>query len=260
MNNIEDIKEAAKGIKNIIAIGSGKGGVGKSMVTTNLSIAIAKKGFKTAVLDLDIYGPTIPSFFGIYQRPLVENYKMLPVEKNRIKIMSIGFLIEDFTAVIWRGPMIMSMVKQFFTDVNWGEIDYMFIDLPPGTGDAPLTIAQILPLKGGIIVTTPQKTAALTAVRAYDFFNKLNIPVFGTVINMEYFICNNCKIENHIFTQLAEKLIKEKTDMEVIIKLPFYENFMEEIFPGQVNDIQFNKEAQEKFKILADYIIEKIGK
>lgn len=257
MNLIQEIKEASAGIKNIIAIGSGKGGVGKSTVTTNLAIAFAEKGFKTAVLDVDIYGPTMPSFFGINHRPFIENDKMLPVEKDGIKIMSIGFLIEDFTAVIWRGPMIMGVIKQFFTDVKWGDVDYMFIDLPPGTGDAPLTIAQALPLKGGIIVTTPQKAAALTAARAYDFFKKLNIPVYGAVINMEYFKCAGCGKENHIFTSFAEKFLKEKANVDIIVKLPFYENFMEEVLPGKVNDIKYNKEAYEKFEILSDFIIKK---
>jgi len=255
MNITDEIKNAAKNIKNIIAIGSGKGGVGKSTITSNLAIAISKKGYKTAVLDADVYGPTIPSFFGIYEQPFIMNNKMLPVEKDGIKIMSLGFLVEDFSAVIWRGPMIMGAIKQFFIDVEWGDIDFMLIDLPPGTGDAPLTIAQALPLKGGIIVTTPQKASAMIAARAYDFFKKLNVPVIGAIINMATYICPECGKESNLFTPAAENLLKEKTGMKIIGKLPFYYGFMEEEVPGDINNIEKNKIAAEKFNEFADLII-----
>jgi len=255
MNIIEEIKQSAKGIKNIIAIGSGKGGVGKSTVTANLAIAVAKKGYKTAVLDVDIYGPTIPSFFGIYGQPAVLNNKMIPVEKDGIKIMSLGFLIEDFTAVIWRGPMVMTAVKQFFTDVDWGDVDFMFIDLPPGTGDAPLTITQALPLNGGLIVTTPQVVAVKTAARAVDLFRQLKVPVLGVIINMSYITCPKCGEKKNVFASGGSTLLKEKTGLEVIAELPFYEGFMEEVKPGEINNIEINKEASDKFDLIADIII-----
>lgn len=259
MGIIDEIKASVKNIKNIIAIGSGKGGVGKSTVTSNLAIAVSKKGYKTAILDVDIYGPTIPSFFGVYDRPFVVNDKMLPVEKNGIKIMSLGFLIEDFTAVIWRGPLIMGVIKQFFTDVTWDDIDFMFIDLPPGTGDAPLTIAQALPLKGGVIVTTPQIVAVKTAVRASDFFKKLKVPVLGAVVNMSYITCSKCGNKNSIFATDGKILLKEKTGIEIIAELPFYEGFMEELWPGEIRNIEQNKEAFEIFDLLADNVIKRFS-
>ncbi len=257
MNTFNDIKESTKEIKNIIAIGSGKGGVGKSTVTANLAIAISKKGYKTAVLDTDIYGPTIPSFFGISEQPVVLNDKMIPVVKNSIKIMSLGFLVNDFSAVIWRGPLIISAIKQFFVDVDWGEIDYMLIDLPPGTGDAPLTIAQALPLKGGLIVTTPQIVAVKTAVRAVDLFRQLKVPVFGAVMNMSYIVCSKCGEKNNIFASGGSVLLKEKTGLEILVELPFYEGFMEEIRPGEIRNIENNKEASSMFNLLADTIIKR---
>jgi ATP-binding protein involved in chromosome partitioning len=255
MTVIDEIREAAKGIKNIIAVGSGKGGVGKSTVTANLAMAVAKKGYKTAVLDADIYGPTMPSFFGIYQKPFMLGDKMVPPEKNGVKIMSLGFLLEDYTAVIWRGPMIMGAIKQFFADVDWEEVDYMFIDLPPGTGDAPLTIAQSLPLKGGLIVTTPQPAAARTAARAADFFKQLKVPVFGAVLNMSHTVCAHCGKQNTVFSQGGEKLLKDNTGVEVISRLPFYEGFMEEITPCDIRDIGSNKAADAEFSLLADIVL-----
>ncbi len=259
MSVIDEIREAAKGIKNIIAIGSGKGGVGKSTVTANLAMAAAKKGYKTAVLDADVYGPTMPSFFGLYQQPAVLADKMLPPEKGGVKIMSLGFLIEDFTAVIWRGPLIMGMIKQFFTDVEWGEIDFMFIDLPPGTGDAPLTIAQSLPLKGGLIVTTPQTAAAKTAARAVDLFRKLNVPVLGAVVNMSHLVCAHCKKENRIFQDGGEALLRDTAGIEIIARLPVYEGFMEEIIPGKVRNIDNDSAAAEAFEKLASHVIKACG-
>lgn len=259
MSIIDEMREAAKGIKNIIAIGSGKGGVGKSTVTANLAIAIAKKGYKTAILDTDIYGPTIPSFFGVYQQPLILMDKMCPVEKYGVKLMSIGFLVEDYVAVAWRGPLIIGAIKQFFTDVDWGEIDYMFIDLPPGTGDAPLTITQSLPIKGGIIVTTPQIAAVKTAVRAADLFRQLKVPLIGTIINMSYMKCKHCGMENNIFQRNGETLLKDKTGINIIARLPFYEDFMEEIMPGDIKNIDSDKNAREAFEEISEFVIKFCG-
>ncbi|HDT15007.1 MAG TPA: sodium:proton antiporter [Firmicutes bacterium] len=259
MSVIDEIREAAKGIKNIIAVGSGKGGVGKSTVTANLAVAIAKKGHKVAVLDADIYGPTMPSFFGIYQKPIILKDKMIPLEKYGVKLMSLGFLVGDFEAIIWRGPMIMGVLKQFFEDVDWGEVDYMLIDLPPGTGDAPLTIAQSLPLKGGIIVSTPQRAAARTAARAAGLFKQLNVPIFGAVINMEHYICSSCGKENHVFAGSGERILTENAEIEVIAKLPFYEGFMEEILPGEVRNIESDKAAAVAFEQLASQVLKACG-
>ncbi|HRU39134.1 MAG TPA: P-loop NTPase [Candidatus Goldiibacteriota bacterium] len=260
MSIIDEIKEAAKGIKNIIAVGSGKGGVGKSTVAANLAIATARQGYKTAVLDADIYGPTMPSFFGIYQKPLVLKDKMIPPEKYGIKIMSLGLMIDDFEPVIWRGPMIMGMIKQFFTDVDWGDIDYMYIDLPPGTGDAPLTIAQALPLKGAIIVATPQAAAAKTAARAAGLFKQLGTPVLGAVINMAYLKCAHCGRDNAVFSSSGEKTLTENAGLKIIARLPVYGGFMEEITPGEVRNISNDREADEEFSKIAGIVTDEIKK
>ncbi len=259
MNPMEEIRQASQGIKNIIAVASGKGGVGKSTVAANLAIATAKKGFKTAVLDADVYGPTIPSFFGIYDRPFIMKDKMLPVEKHGVHIMSLGFLVEDYAAVMWRGPMIIAMIKQFFTDVEWPEIDYMYIDLPPGTGDAPLTIAQALPLKGAVIVSTPQTAAAKTAARAVDLFKQLKVPVIGGIINMEHAVCPSCGKSSHVFPAGGEKMLSEKTGIEILAKLPFYDGFMDEVTPGDVRNIEADKEAAKAFDAIADRVIKFCG-
>jgi len=255
MSVIDEIRNGAKGIKNIIAVASGKGGVGKSTVTANLAIAFAKMGFKTAVVDADIYGPTIPSFFGIYERPKVENSRIFPVVKYGVKVMSLGLMLDDYSAVIWRGPMIMGALKQFFADVEWGETDIMLIDLPPGTGDAPLTIAQALPLKGALIVSTPQNAAAKTAARAADLFSKMNAPVFGIVENMAYFKCEGCGKETRIFKDSGTKLLERETGLPIIGNLPIYDGLMEEITPGDIRNIESHKEAFAAFNSLAETIL-----
>jgi len=255
MSALDDIRKGSEGIKNIIAVASGKGGVGKSTVTANLAIALAKKGYKTAVVDADIYGPTMPSFFGIFQRPVMEDNKLIPVEKNGVKIMSIGFMLDDYSAVIWRGPMIMGAIKQFIADTNWGDIDIMLIDLPPGTGDAPLTICQALPLKGGLIVSTPQAAAAKTAARAADLFRQMNVPVIGAVLNMSYLICESCGKKNTVFPASGAALLKNEAKLDIIAELPFYDGFMEETVPGEVRHIENDKAAAAAFDGLADKVV-----
>lgn len=185
-----DLQKPIEGIKKIIIVGSGKGGVGKSTVTSNLALAMAKKGFKVGVLDGDLYGPSLPRIFGALNQKLQidDMNKIHPITRYGLKLMSLGFLIKDGDAVIWRGPMLFKALEQFFRDVLWGELDYLFIDLPPGTGDVALTIAQKIPVDGAITVCTPQNLALIDAQKAIDMFEKVNIPLLGMVENMASFI------------------------------------------------------------------------
>jgi len=183
-NNDRPLKE----VKHIIAVASGKGGVGKSTFAVNLALTLAQTGAKVGLIDADLYGPSIPTMFGLVDaKPEVEGKNLVPLEKWGVKLMSIGFLIESDTAVIWRGPMVSSAVKQFINEVEWKELDYLIFDLPPGTGDVQITIAQTIPLTGAIIVTTPQDVAIADVSKAVSMFRKVNVPLLGLVENMSYY-------------------------------------------------------------------------
>lgn len=190
------------GIKKIIAVASGKGGVGKSTVTTNLAVALAGLGLKVGVLDADIYGPSQPALLGIpYKKPqLQENKKFTPPEAFGVACMSMGFLVDISAPLIWRGPMVMGAIQQLLNDTNWGEKDILVVDLPPGTGDAQLTLVQKVPLNGVIIVSTPQDIALLDARKGLNMFRKVNIPILGMIENMSYFICPHCGGQSNIFS------------------------------------------------------------
>ncbi|MBI1805431.1 MAG: iron-sulfur cluster carrier protein ApbC [Ignavibacteria bacterium] len=198
------------GVKNTIAVASGKGGVGKSTVAVNLAVSLAMDGAKVGLLDADIYGPSIPLMMGVNDRPQLVNQKLLPLDAHGVKVMSIGFLVDPMQAVIWRGPMVSGAVKQFMSDVNWGELDYLIFDLPPGTGDIHLTLVQTIPLSGAIVVTTPQDISLADARKAHKMFEKVNVPVLGIIENMSYHICANCGHREEIFsTGGGEKASKE---------------------------------------------------
>ncbi|MEO7718632.1 MAG: iron-sulfur cluster carrier protein ApbC [Capsulimonas sp.] len=202
------------GVKNIVAIASGKGGVGKSTVSANIACALAQMGAKVGLMDADIYGPSIPLIMGVEdEKPITDEKKekLLPIERYGVKIISMGFLQPSGSAVIWRGPMVAKAVQQFLRDVEWGEIDYLIVDLPPGTGDAQLTLAQAIPLSGAVVVMTPQDLAAAVAVKAVAMFRKLDVPILGIVENMSYFLCPTCNSRHHVFShgggeQAAEAL------------------------------------------------------
>jgi ATP-binding protein involved in chromosome partitioning len=188
------------GIDRIIAVGSGKGGVGKSTVSSNLAVALARQGRKVGLLDADIYGPSQPRMMGVNQRPVSPDGKMIiPLHAHGVTVMSIGFMLKEDEAVIWRGPMIMGALQQLITQVVWGELDVLIIDLPPGTGDIQLTLCQRTALTGALIVSTPQDVALLDAKKALDMFQKLGTPVLGLIENMSSYVCPNCGHEAHIF-------------------------------------------------------------
>ncbi|MFW5846133.1 MAG: Mrp/NBP35 family ATP-binding protein [Planctomycetota bacterium] len=186
-------------VGQIIAVASGKGGVGKSTVTVNLACALQSLGAQVGILDADIYGPSIPLMMGCDERPLVDQKKMVPPTNHDIPMMSMGFLVEPGQAMIWRGPMLMGAIKQFITDVRWGTLDYLLLDLPPGTGDVPMTLAQSVPLSGAVIVTTPQSVALLDVDRGIAMFRKLEVPILGVVENMGTYVCPMCQHEEAIF-------------------------------------------------------------
>jgi ATP-binding protein involved in chromosome partitioning len=188
-----------KGVKNTIAVASGKGGVGKSTVAVNLAVALVKEGASVGLIDCDVYGPSIPTMFNINERPKLHDQKLQPLEKYGVKVMSIGFLVDPMQAVIWRGPMASGAVRQFMSDVEWGELDYLVFDLPPGTGDIQLTLVQQIPLTGAVIVTTPQEISLVDARKGLVMFNKVNVPILGIIENMSYFICSHCGQREEIF-------------------------------------------------------------
>ena len=205
------------GIKNIIAIASGKGGVGKSTVATNLALAFAESGLKTGLLDSDIYGPSTHIMMGTNDKPLIdENEKIIPSNAHGIKLISMGMFLDETTPVIWRGPMVMKAIEQFFDDVNWGELDVLVIDLPPGTGDAQLTLVQKVPVSGAIIVTTPQEVALVDARRGLKMFEKVNTPVWGIIENMSYFIAPDTNKRYNIFGENGGVRTAQQLNVELL--------------------------------------------
>jgi len=207
---------------NIIAVASGKGGVGKSMVAANLAVALAKEGAVVALLDADIYGASIPMMMGVAGKSptVTPEKKMIPIDAYGVKVMSIGFLVGPDQAIIWRGPMVGIALKQFIEDVDWGELDYLVVDLPPGTGDAQLTIVQNLAVTAGIIVTTPQKIAYSVAAKGARLFEKLNVPVLGIIENMSYFICPECGNEADIFGRGGGKNTAKRLGVPFLGEIP----------------------------------------
>ncbi len=209
------------GIRSIIAVASGKGGVGKSTVTTNLSLALAQLGLKVGVLDADIYGPSQPMMMGVEGRPeSADGQTMEPLENYGVQVISIGFLIDRDEAMIWRGPMVQSALQQMLRDVDWGELDVLVVDMPPGTGDAQLTMAQQVPLSGAVIVSTPQDIALLDARKGLNMFRKVDVPVLGIIENMSVFVCPNCGHESHIFSHGGARREAEKLGMEFLGEIP----------------------------------------
>ena len=215
----EDLKPLPS-IANIICVGSGKGGVGKSTTAVNLALALQREGARVGLLDADIYGPSIPSMLGVKGQPSTDGEKIIPKEAHGLKVMSIGFLVEEDTAMIWRGPMVTSALQQLLGDTLWGPLDYLVIDLPPGTGDIQLTLAQRIPVAGAVIVTTPQDIALLDARRAVHMFRKVDVPILGVVENMSTHICTKCGHEEAIFGHGGGEQMARDFEIPLLGRLP----------------------------------------
>ncbi len=253
-SNRKDAGLVLPNVKNVIAVASGKGGVGKSTVSTNLALALAAQGAKVGIMDADIYGPSIPIMFGIQgERPMMRNIgekgMIEPIERFGVKVMSIGLLVDEKQAVIWRGPMATSAIRQFINDVYWDELDYLILDLPPGTGDIHLTLAQTVPITGAVVVTTPQHVALADAKKAMMMFKQgqINIPVLGVIENMAYFTPNELP-ENkyYIFGKDGGKQLAEQFEVPFLGEVPIVQSIREggdRGFPAVLNDEPVSKKA-----------------
>ena len=219
--NFEQAK-VLPGVRNVIAVASGKGGVGKSTVTANLALALAKTGAKVGLLDCDIYGPSMPIMFGVQgkQPQVTPEQKILPLDVQGIRLMSIGFLTGENTPIIWRGPMVHQILQQFLTRVEWGELDYLVLDLPPGTGDAQLTLTQSAALTGAVIITTPQEVSLIDARKGLQMFQKVNVPVLGLIENMSYFACPDCGKVVHIFRKGGGEKMSAELGVPLLGEIP----------------------------------------
>jgi len=224
----------APGVRYIVAVASGKGGVGKSTTAVNLALALAAAGHSVGLLDADIYGPSQPRMMGISGRPTSPDGKILePMENYGIKVMSMGFLVDEETPMIWRGPMVMSALQQMLRDVNWGALDVMIVDMPPGTGDAQLTMAQQVPLAGAVIVSTPQDIALLDARKGLNMFRKVDVPVLGIIENMSYFLCPACGHQSDIFGHGGARSEAERLGVEFLGEIPLHLDIRETSDGGQ---------------------------
>ncbi len=244
------------GVKQCIAIASGKGGVGKSTVTVNLAIALSELGATVGILDADVYGPSVPLMMGVSsERPLTRDAKIIPIERFGVRMMSIGFLLEDGQAVLWRGPMVAGTVKQLLEDVHWGELDYLLVDLPPGTGDAPMSLAQLAPLTGVVLVTTPHNVAANIAGKAAQLFRRLNVQVMGVVENMATFVCPTCGTSSRVFSGMSGAELAAVLDTEYLGSIPLDSQVSVSSDDGLPSLIAYPEGAQaEAFKEIAKQI------
>jgi ATP-binding protein involved in chromosome partitioning len=221
--NARSAQAPVPGVKNVVAVGAGKGGVGKTTLAVNLAAALSARGSRVGMIDGDIYGPNVPIMLGLQGQLAAEGEKMVPVERFGIKAVSMGFLMDNESPVIWRGPMLHSVIRQFFHDVIWGELDYLLIDMPPGTGDVALSLSQTVPVAGAIVVTTPQEVSLADSRRAVRMYQKLNIPVLGLVENMSYFACPNCQHETDVFGRGGGERTAQAMGVPFIGRIPIYQ-------------------------------------
>jgi ATP-binding protein involved in chromosome partitioning len=220
-------RQPLQGVKNVIAVGAGKGGVGKTTVAVNLAIALAKCGGKVGVIDGDIYGPNVPMMLGMKGQLVTDGQKIVPAEKYGLQVISMGFLTQDDAPIIWRGPMLHGALQQFFREVRWVDLDYLVVDLPPGTGDVALSLSQTVPVAGAIVVTTPQQVSLADSRRAMAMYKKLNIPPLGIVENMSYFVCPNCSHEADIFGHGGGEKMAIDLGVPFLGRIPIYQPIRE---------------------------------
>jgi ATP-binding protein involved in chromosome partitioning len=220
-------RAALPGVRNVIAVGAGKGGVGKTTVAVNLAIALAQCGSRVGMIDADIYGPNVPIMLGIKTQLTTDGQKIVPAEKYGLQVISMGFLTSDDAPIIWRGPMLHGALQQFFREVRWKELDYLVVDLPPGTGDISLSLSQTVPVAGAIVVTTPQQVSLADSRRAIAMYRKLNIPTLGIIENMSYYVCPNCSHEAHIFGGGGGEAMAAEFDVPFLGRIPIYQPIRE---------------------------------
>jgi ATP-binding protein involved in chromosome partitioning len=220
-------RQSLPGVKNIIAVGAGKGGVGKTTVAVNLAVALAKCGSSVGIIDGDIYGPNVPIMLGLKTQLGTDGQKIVPAEKYGLQVISMGFLTSDDAPIIWRGPMLHGALQQFFREVRWGSLDYLVIDLPPGTGDVALSLSQTVPVAGAIVVTTPQQVSLADTRRAVAMYKKLNIPALGVIENMSYFVCPECAHEADIFGHGGGEAMAADLGIPFVGRIPIYQPIRE---------------------------------
>jgi ATP-binding protein involved in chromosome partitioning len=220
-------RQPPAGVKNIIAVGAGKGGVGKTTVAVNLALALAKCGSKVGIIDADIYGPNVPIMLGMKSQLVTDGQKIVPAEKYGLEVISMGFLTQDDAPIIWRGPMLHGALQQFFREVNWTALDYLVVDMPPGTGDVALSLSQSVPVAGAIVVTTPQVVSLADSRRAVAMYKKLNIPPLGIIENMSYFACPSCRHEADIFGHGGGERLAADLEVPFLGRLPIYQPIRE---------------------------------
>ena len=216
-------KTPVEGVKNIIAVGAGKGGVGKTTVAVNLAIALSQSGGRVAMIDGDIYGPNVPIMLGIHTQLATDGKKIIPAEQYGIQLVSMAFLTTDDSPVIWRGPMLHGVIQQFFREVRWTGIDYLIVDMPPGTGDVALSLSQSVPVAGSVLVTTPQTVAVADTRRAVRMYQKLNVPTLGLIENMSHFVCPTCRTESDIFGKGGGEALATDLSVPFLGRIPIYE-------------------------------------
>jgi ATP-binding protein involved in chromosome partitioning len=221
--NPEAGKAPVPGVKNIIAVGAGKGGVGKTTVAVNLAIALSQCGGRVAMIDGDVYGPNVPLMLGIQTQLTTDGQKILPAEQYGIQVVSMGFLTGDDAPVIWRGPMLHGVIQQFFREVRWDDVDYLIVDMPPGTGDIALSLSQTVPVSGSVVITTPQTVSVADTRRAVRMYQKLNIPTLGLIENMSHFVCPSCSHETDIFGKGGGEALARELNVPFLGRIPIYE-------------------------------------
>ena len=216
-------KAPVPGVKNIIAVGAGKGGVGKTTVAVNLAIALSQCGSRVAIIDGDVYGPNVPIMLGLQTQLTTDGQKIIPAEQYGMQVVSMAFLTGDDAPVIWRGPMLHSVIQQFFREVRWDSVDYLIVDMPPGTGDVALSLSQTVPVSGSVVVTTPQTVSLADTRRAVRMYQKLNVPTLGLIENMSHFVCPSCSHESDIFGKGGGELLAEELSVPFLGRIPIYE-------------------------------------
>jgi ATP-binding protein involved in chromosome partitioning len=254
-------KAPAPGIRSIIAVASGKGGVGKSTTAANIALGLVAEGAAVGLLDADVYGPSMPRMMGVRGKPSTPDGKTLePMRNYGVAIMSMGFLVDEETPMIWRGPMVMSAIQQMLRDVNWGELDILVVDMPPGTGDAQLTLAQQVPLAGAVIVSTPQDIALLDARKGLNMFRKVDVPVLGIVENMSYFACPHCGQRSEIFAHGGARKEAERLGVEFLGEIPLDIAIRETSDSGQPIVVSQPQSAHAKsYRAIAKRLLEKLA-